>query len=391
MAEEDAVVVVSADCHAGATVLGYRDYLDPAWRDEFDAWAEVFVNPFKDLDDIYADRNWDSALRMRHLEEDGIVGEVIYPNTVPPFYPTIGSVAGPPSKEDYARRMAGLRAHNRWLVDFCADAPGRRAGVTQILLNNPADAVAEMTWAREQGLIGGVLLPSVPPGAPIPPIWDRSYDVVWSACESLDMPLNSHAGGGVPDYGWQPGMARLVYLLELTFFTNRNMWNMIWGGVFERHPALRFVVTEQGTTSILDQSRTHDGYYAMLKGAGDNDTAIAARELVGDYINELSMSPSEYMRRNVWVGASFMTAAEAARRHEFGVDRIMWGSDYPHTEATWPNSRASIADAVSDVPAEESKRMLGLNAAEFYGFDLAVLQAAAERVGPRSESILAPA
>src|SRR3954452_13888195 len=125
MSSKDPLVIVSADCHAGAPLLGYRDYLESRWHEEFDAWAAQFTNPFSDLDEIYADRNWNSSLRLRHLEEDGIVAEVLFPNTVPPFYPTIGTVAGPPSKADYERRWAGLKAHNRWLVDFCADAPGR--------------------------------------------------------------------------------------------------------------------------------------------------------------------------------------------------------------------------------------------------------------------------
>src|SRR5437899_1251070 len=175
MNNDDRVVVISADCHAGAALHDYKPYLERRWWDEFDAWADTFVNPFRDLDEVYADRNWNSAKRLQHLEEDGIAAEVLFPNTVPPFYPTILTVAGPPSKEEYDRRWAGLRAHNRWLVDFCDDAPGRRAGIAQVLFNNPADAVAEIRWARENGLFGGVLLPAIPPGAPVPPVWDPSY------------------------------------------------------------------------------------------------------------------------------------------------------------------------------------------------------------------------
>lgn len=388
MEQGDPVIVVSADCHAGAPLLGYRDYLESKWHDEFDTWAASFRNPFSDLDEIYADRNWDSALRLRQLEEDGIVGEVIFPNTVPPFYPTIGSVAGPPSKQDYARRWAGLQAHNRWLADFCADAPGRRVGIAQVMFNDTDDALREITWAREHGISGGILLPGIPPGSPIPPIWDASYEPIWAACEDLGVPVNSHAGGGVPDYGWELGMARVVYLLEISFYTNRNLWNLIWGGVFERHPGLRYVITEQGFGSVLDQLAYHDGMYAVLRGAGDDHSAAAARELVGDYINELPMSPGDYLRRNVWVGASFLRPADAKRRHEVGVERVMWGADYPHTEATWPNSRQSIAAAMEGIPADEARQMLGLNAIDFFGFDADVLRAAAAEYGPRPAEVL---
>jgi predicted TIM-barrel fold metal-dependent hydrolase len=386
----DRVLLVSADCHAGNTVDGYRDYLASKWHDEFDAWRAQFVNPFADLDEVYADRNWDSAKRLGHMDDDGIAAEVLYPNTVPPFYPSNGIVAGPPNAEEYERRWAGLQAHNRWLVDFCNDVPGRRAGITQVLFNDPADAVAELTWAREHGLFGGMLLPAIPPGAPIPPIWDASYDAVWDACVDLDIPVNHHGGSGTPDYGWELGMARVVYLLEFSFYSNRNAWHMIWGGVFERHPELRYVITEQGFRGVLDQVAFHDGTYGVLTGTVPHESAEASRQLVGDYIDTLPMKPSDYLRRNCWMGASFMSADDVARRADAGVERVMWGSDYPHTESTWPDSRGSIAKAVAGVPGDEARLMLGLNAVDFYRFDPATVQTAAERVGPTASDILSP-
>ena len=70
-----------------------------------------------------------------------------------------------PRAEEYELRWAGLRAHNRWLADFCAEAPGRRAGVCQILLGNEwTTRSREVRWAREAGLFGGVLLPGTPAG-----------------------------------------------------------------------------------------------------------------------------------------------------------------------------------------------------------------------------------
>jgi hypothetical protein len=66
---------------------------------------------------------------MGDEEADGIVGEVIFPNTVPPFFPTFVLFASPPKADEYEHRLAGIRAHNRWLVDFCARYPDRRAGI----------------------------------------------------------------------------------------------------------------------------------------------------------------------------------------------------------------------------------------------------------------------
>src|ERR1700685_3336361 len=160
---DDRYIVISSDGHAGAEMLDYRDYLERRYLDEFDVWAKSYVNPYADLRGDTSYRNWDSAARLRELEADGVVAEVLFPNTIPPFFPSGNLVAPQPTQEEYERRWAGLRAHNRWMADFCGEASGRRAGIAQILLNDVDDAVAEICWAREAGLTGGILLPGVPP------------------------------------------------------------------------------------------------------------------------------------------------------------------------------------------------------------------------------------
>src|SRR5215217_418921 len=150
-------LILSADGHAGAEPgVGYVEYLDPAWKDEYDAWFAAYQNPFEDMIGPDADRSWNSDRRLREMEEDGIVAEVLFPNTVPPFFPSGSLLTPPPPPEEYERRMAGIRAHNRWLADFCAAAPGRRAGVGQILLNNIDDALAEIRWIADHDLFGGI-------------------------------------------------------------------------------------------------------------------------------------------------------------------------------------------------------------------------------------------
>ena len=165
MPADDRYVVIAADCHGGGEIHEYRDYLDPKYRDDFDGWVSSYVIPYPDLMGPEGDRNWNSAKRIRELEDDGIVAEVIYPNTIPPFFPEASLKVQVPAAGagDLDRRAAGLRAHNRWLADFCAQAPGRRAGIAQILLHDIDAAVSEIRWAKENGLTGGVLLPGTPP------------------------------------------------------------------------------------------------------------------------------------------------------------------------------------------------------------------------------------
>ena len=102
-------------------------------------------------------------MRNSQLEADGIVGEVVFPNTVPPFFPSFVLFARPPKPEEYEHRLAGIRAHNRWLADFCARFPERRAGIGQIFLNDVDDAIDDVRWINEHGLRGGVLISAIPP------------------------------------------------------------------------------------------------------------------------------------------------------------------------------------------------------------------------------------
>jgi predicted TIM-barrel fold metal-dependent hydrolase len=174
--------IISADCHAGANHETYRRHLDPAWRGEFDAWRGEYTNPFRDLQGDGRTRNWDDERRIAEQEADGVVAEVIFPNTVPPFFPTGAVVARPPTPEELPRRLAGVRAHNRWLVEFCGLHPERRAGIAQIFLNDVDEAVADVERAAANGLRGGVLLPAVPPDTPhIEPVYSAAYDPLWAA------------------------------------------------------------------------------------------------------------------------------------------------------------------------------------------------------------------
>src|SRR6476659_7984950 len=160
----DRYTVISVDGHAGAALQDYKPYLAARWHHEFDAWAAEFVNPFADLLAATAYRNWDSDRRLAETESQGLVAEVLFPNTIPPFFAQGNLTALEPNAADYERRWAGLQAQNRWLAAFCAAAPGWRPGFAQIFLNVLYDALAEIRWAKENmHVFGGILLTHVPP------------------------------------------------------------------------------------------------------------------------------------------------------------------------------------------------------------------------------------
>ncbi len=281
--------VITADSHCGADVTEYRPYLDARFHDEFDAWAATYEVPFADLLAPIRYRNWDSERRLAEHEADGIVAEVLFPNTVPPFFEESNLVALPPTGADYERRWAGVQAHNRWLADFCAAAPGRRAGIAQVFVNRLEDALAEIVWASEHiDLSGGILLPSVPPNSGLPELYDPVYDPLWRLCEERGIVVNVHSGAGLPDYG-DLEIARAIMLVELPWFGHRPLWHLIFGGVFERFPGLRVSLTEQGVAWLPRGLETLDWFYGRMAGG-----SAAESLFFGAAAGGMSMKPSEY-------------------------------------------------------------------------------------------------
>jgi predicted TIM-barrel fold metal-dependent hydrolase len=227
--------------------------------------------------------------------------------------------------------------------------------VAQVFVNHLEDALAEITWAAEHiDLFGGILLPSIPPGSHLPELYDPFYDPLWRRCEELGAVINVHSGIGLPDYG-DLEIARAIMLVELPWFGHRALWHMIFGGVFERFPGLKVALTEQGVAWLPRGLETLDWFYGRMTGGG------AEAVFFGAAAGGMSMKPSEYFARNIWVGASFLRSSESELRPHFGPDRIMWGDDYPHSEGTWPFSREALRVAF----AGESPEALAPLAAAF--------------------------
>jgi hypothetical protein len=110
-------VVISADTHAGASIQAYREYLDAKHQQLFDEWRGGYKNPQREHIGSKKHKNWDDGERMRDMETEGVAGEIVFPNTVPPFFRTSVLICGNPSVADYPLWREGIRAHNRWLAD----------------------------------------------------------------------------------------------------------------------------------------------------------------------------------------------------------------------------------------------------------------------------------
>ena len=402
----DRYLVISSDCHAGLPAEKYRDYVDPKYRDAFDAALPIQIAMTKEAErrflvgDINAEWRagneralsgaWDHDERIKVLDADGIAAEIIFPDGItemnaPPFG---GGFAMPAEGVVAELQWEGCRAHNRWLAEFVSLAPERRIGAACVpIFWEVEEALREIQWARDNGL-RSLIFPCA--WGKQPPYHHRRYDPIWALAQDLDMPIHYHSGSAPTDdyFGpltppGQPGQdsdqirgAVGIYISEVCWFNVRPLTFMLWGGVFERFPRLKTVITEGTTVWAPEYLRLLDQRYT--------DTHYSAK--LGDYHSHLSMKPSEYFARNVRLGASCMPRREAELRHEIGVSQIMWGSDYPHPEGSWPFTRDQMITTFKGLPEDEIAAMLGGNAAEFYGFDSEKLAPIVAQIGPEKSA-----
>lgn len=387
------ILLVSADCHAGAPVAAYRDYLPASLRTDYDdylrARAEIAAERKRQRDQLFTEEAtetfdahqevqaggrtgaWDSERRLKELEREGVAAEVIFPDLQNDNEPPFGAFTGGPGSTP-EQRAAGAFAYNRWLSDMCATHAGRHIGLALLVPHDVEAAVAEVRFACEAGF-RGVILPTAEPGLPY--YNDPRYDPLWAVCAELDMPLHTHSGAH-RNYGNGPD-ATLLWGTESMWFNRRPFWHLLWSGAFERHPKLRLVITEQGADWIPQLLRRLDDQY-------ESPLHSYAKRIV-------SMRPSEYWGRQCLVGATFLSAPEAAMRHRIGTGNMMWGSDYPHLEGTWPASWQVMRDAFRGVPEAEVRAIVGETAVDVYRLDRRALRDVADRIGPSPEDIVTDA
>lgn len=405
---DEKVLIISADCHAGALPSIYNEYMPAKYHEAANAWWVTYtremmsrVGTFFDQEAVetYSEKagqggermkamsdptltpsdedllamlsdpsnpfaprrgEWDASVRMREIDEDMCAGEVIFPQMAP-FGAGLMQYRREISPE---LNLEGCKAYNRWLADFCKTNPTRMAGVALINVDDIDVSVAMIREAKEMGLWGGVLLPASTASYPF--YHDPRYEPIWSVCAELDLPIQSHAGWS-PDYG-DVEAATPMFISEVDMWAQRPFTAMLWSGAFERYPNLKYVLTEVGTGWVGEKLR-------VLEFKADNP-------IFKHFTKGLSLSPSGYFERQCYIGASFLPRHEAHFCKEVGIHKFMWGSDYPHLEGTWPNTMKSLTETFHDFAEDDIRAILGLNAARVYGFDVGALSAIAQEIGP---------
>lgn len=276
----------------------------------------------------------DKELRLADLDAEGIWAELIYPS--------IGMWTS--SIRDPDLLAAGARAINDWALEFQRYSD-RYVCAATIPFLTPESAVAEVLRTAALGY-HAASIPVLPP--PQVDDWQtESWEPLWTALEETGLVIAFHIGSEPIDasrrfgaYYRGSGGAILNYL-ETTFGGQRAVAKLIAGGVFDRHPTLRAIVSEGGATwGPFVADRLDEAYR-------QHASAVRPR---------LRRLPSEYLYENVY--ASFQHDRSAVfASSAMGWRNVCWGSDYPHTEGTFGHTQKTLHELFDGVDADTRQRI----------------------------------
>jgi len=284
----------------------------------------------------------DPLLRLEDQDLDNLSAEVVYPNDAMFLY------AAP----DLEYRRECLRAYNSWLAEYCAAAPNRILGVGMLPAGEPIQwSIDEAHRCAKLGL-KSVMLPA---DLPRIPYGDPRNAPLWAALQDLDMPVAFHnAASERFDADQFPPTAggTMMATVHLKIAGQlRTFASLISSGVAASYPKLRFVIVEGGIGWIAAVTRLMDHWWE------DHHLWLEPR---------LEEKPSVYARRQFY---HTFEDDKAGLMHlpVLNADGLMWGSDYPHTEGTFPHSRTQIAKDFADLSPGVTRKIIRENAARLYG------------------------
>jgi len=285
----------------------------------------------------------DPRARLGDLDAEGIDAAVLYPTIGLGFW-------GVP---DPATAQALARAYNDWLAGYCAAAPGRLFGAAMVPFQDVAGAVEELRRARDElGFVAAFVRPNPCRGRSIAA---AEHEPFWDAAEELGVAVAVHEGLqlAVPPLGVdrRPTNPLVLHAASHTLEQMLACAQLIGTGVLERHPDLRVVFLEAG-----------GGWVPYWLARLDHQVPC-----YGGYAPELRLTPSEYFARQCWISFEIDEATLPVLVPFVGEDRIVWGSDYPHADSTFPGAVRELQATIASLPGPVRSRILGENAAALYG------------------------
>jgi uncharacterized protein len=288
---------------------------------------------------------WDPAARLHEMETDGVMAEVLYPSYAMQLFSSV---------KEFSTQMACARAYNDWLYEYCSAAPARLKGVGILPAADLDAAVAEVRRIAKLGYVN-VLIDAHPPASRYydSPFWEP----LWAELEAQGVIVSFHLfAGTAPVFGGDEGAGRLKHFLaDYTIapsLIERQLALMIFAGVLERHPGLRILCVESDCGWVAHFLKRMDHVY-VRKGPRYE------RHIKSDLL------PSDFFKRQI--RCVFQDDRPGILTLETtGSDVLMWGSDYPHNDSTYPDSQRVIDEMFRGVPDTDRHKIVYANAASLY-------------------------
>lgn len=290
---------------------------------------------------------YDIHARIKDMDIGGIHASVNFPSGVTGFGGHLFSTI-----EDKQLGHACVRAWNDWLFEeWYSPYPERiiPLGITD--LHDPEQGAEEI---RRNALRGfkAVTVPEQPHNVGLPAVFDTAHwDPIVRACAETGTVLNLHVGSaGFPP---MPPGAPMLELGSTLFgaMALQSAMEWLWSGFAARYPDLKIAMAEGGI-----------GWVATMIDRLDN---IMARSGYGAGWPDKTISPSDALRRNFWF-CMIDDPSTVCTRHTLGIENILFESDYPHGDGTWPNTQSVMEAILGDLPVEEIRMITHLNAAKLY-------------------------
>jgi predicted TIM-barrel fold metal-dependent hydrolase len=283
----------------------------------------------------------DPVARLADMDTEGIDRAVLYPSVGLYFW----------ALDDPGAALAIARAYNDWLAGCCAADPDRLFGAAMVPVQDPAGAAGEIRRAHDElGFPAAFVRPNPCCGRSLS---DRAYEPIWAAAEEIGMTIGVHEGSSVivPTLGSdRPFNPFILHAVSHPFEEMLACAQLIAFGVLDRHPDLRVVFLEAS------------GGWVPFWMERLNEQA----ESFGAFCPEMKLAPSEYFARQCWISYEIDERTLPALVPFIGADRIVWGSDYPHHDATFPGAVAALRRTLAPLDDDSRARILGQNAAELY-------------------------
>lgn len=297
---------------------------------------------------------YDPAARLADMDIAGIEASLCYPNMFVRFCGQQFSLA-----EDKELALACIRAYNDYVIEeWCAGSGGRLVPMGIVPLWDVGLAVQETTRLAHLGF-RSISFSEAPHLLGLPSIHSGAWDPLFSACAEAEIVVSLHIGtGGFPMLAKDAPAA--IPNVMASFNAGYTLTDLLFSGVFTRIPGLKVCLAESQLGWIPYVLSRADFVWEEMSGDG----------FTGIDKNAMPHPPSYYFRENVWV-TFFRDPVGLDLIEQIGVDRVLYETDYPHTDTMWPNCQEVAEDMTAALTPGDAAAVAADNARRLFRVELA--------------------